>query len=324
MTLSSHQTHDSVASPDFSGLWIPLVTPFHAAGDAVDHAALQHLIHRLRDTGIAGLVACGSTGEAAALSQEEQDAVLATTLKAAQGLPVVMGLSGYHLGQMLERVQALNAQPLAALLVPPPHYIRPSQQGLLQWFTAIANASAHPLIIYDIPYRTGVQIEWSCLKTLAQHPRICAIKDCGGDAYKTQSLLADPRWQVLAGEDMQIFSSLAQGGHGAIAASAHGHTAMFVHLISLIKAGELRAAQVLWQTLTPYIADCFAEPNPAPIKAWLSAQGLMSARLRAPMTSASPALAQRVSAHGPLAPGAKQPASSRHTGGSGVVQAQLA
>ena len=282
-------------SAGFSGLWIPLVTPFRNDG-AVDHAALSALVQRLRAGGIAGVVVCGSTGEAAALDAAEQDAVLDTVLGAAPDLPVAMGLSGYHLGHVLERVRGWNARPLAGLLVPAPHYIRPSQAGLLHWFRAIADASAHPLIVYDIPYRTGATLELATLRALAEHPRIRAVKDCGGSAAKTQALIADGQLQVLAGEDAQILSTLALGGSGAIAASAHWQPARFAELMRCVAAGDLPRARALWQALVPVVEACFAEPNPAPMKALLAQQGEMAAGLRAPMESASAALAGRIAA----------------------------
>lgn len=130
-------------SADFSGLWLPLITPFH--NGAVDHPALTRLVQHYTKTGIAGFVACGSTGEAAALDDTEQLAVLDTVLLACDGLPVVMGLSGYHLPKTLAWVKTLSTRPIAGLLVPAPHYIRPSQAGLLHWFTAIAQASPTPV-----------------------------------------------------------------------------------------------------------------------------------------------------------------------------------
>ena len=124
----------------FSGLWLPLITPFR--NNAVDHTALARLVGHYAKTGIAGLVACGSTGEAAALDEAEQLAVLETVLEAVQkakpGLPVVMGLSGYHLAQTLVWVKTVSSYPIAGLLVPAPHYIRPSQAGLLHWLEEIA------------------------------------------------------------------------------------------------------------------------------------------------------------------------------------------
>jgi len=284
----------SPTPPDFSGLWVPLVTPFN--GDAVDHAALRALVQRLAPEGIAGTVVCGSTGEAAALDEDEQLAALATVTEAAPDLPHIMGISGYHLGQTLAWVRRLHREPLAGLLVPPPHYIRPSQQGLTAWFTAIAEASAAPVLIYDIPYRTGATLERETLLALAAHPNIAAVKDCGGDAGKTRALIADGRLQVLAGEDAQIFSTVADGGVGAIAASGHLQTARFVQVIRLLQEGRIAEARALWQPLLPLIELMFAEPNPAPLKAALAMQGLMNDALRAPMTAASETVRDRLQA----------------------------
>jgi len=284
-TATSHQ-------PLFSGLWIALVTPFKDG--AVDHPALAALTTRLRADGVAGFVACGSTGEAAALDKAEQLQVLDTVLSAAQGLPVVMGVSGYH--QVLEQVQALAHYPVAGLLVSAPHYIRPSQEGLLHWFRTLADASAVPLLIYDIPYRTGATLTTETLLALAAHPRIEAIKDCGGNTAKTQALIADGRLQVLTGEDAQIFHTLALGGAGAISACAHWQTPLFVELMALLRQGDLPAARHLWQALQPWVEACFAEPNPAPLKAMLAHAGWMHSELRAPMMPASKALQDRLKA----------------------------
>ena len=287
-------TTPTAPSQPFRGLWIPLVTPFRDG--AVDHPALAALTRTLRSQGVTGFVVCGSTGEAAALSKDEQLAVLETVLGAAGGLPVVMGLSGYHLGQVVEWVHTLGAYPLAGLLVPAPHYIRPSQEGLLHWFRAIADASAVPLVVYDIPYRTGATLATETLLALAAHPRIQAIKDCGGSPAKTQALIADARLAVMAGEDAQIFTTLAQGGAGVIAASAHWHAPRFVELIGLLRAGDLPQARRVWQGLQPWIAMCFEEPNPAPLKAVLAHAGWARNELRAPMMPASAALAERLRA----------------------------
>ncbi|MES2613437.1 MAG: 4-hydroxy-tetrahydrodipicolinate synthase [Pseudomonadota bacterium] len=285
---------DHPSSQVFSGLWIALVTPFKDG--AVDHPALAALTARLRAEGVSGFVACGSTGEAAALDKAEQLRVLETTLEAARDLPVVMGVSGYHQGQVLDQVQALACYPLAGLLVSAPHYIRPSQDGLLHWFRAIADASTVPVVIYDIPYRTGATLTSETLLALAAHPRIRAIKDCGGSTAKTQVLIADGRLQVLTGEDAQIFNTLALGGAGAISASAHWQTPQFVELVGLLRGGDLPQARRAWQALQPWIEACFAEPNPAPLKAMLAHAGEMRNELRAPMMAASQALVQRLRA----------------------------
>ena len=245
-------------------------------------------------TGIAGFVVCGSTGEAAALDDAEQLATLDTVLAHAAGLPVIMGLSGDHLGQTLAWVRRLGAYPLAALLVPAPHYIRPSQAGLVAWFEAIADASAVPLVLYDIPYRTGAVLERDTLLALAAHPNIRAIKDCGGDAANMRALIADGRLQVLAGEDAQMFGTIAEGGAGAIAASAHLATPRFVRVLQLLRESRLADARDVWRPLVPLIELLFEEPNPGPLKAALADARWMQDELRAPMTRASDALRARL------------------------------
>jgi 4-hydroxy-tetrahydrodipicolinate synthase len=268
----------------FSGLWLPLITPFR--DDAVDHVALTGLVKHYAKLGVSGFVVCGSTGEAAALDDAEQLAVLQTVHDHAGDVPVVMGVSGYNLPKMLAWVKLLSAYPIAGVLVPAPHYIRPSQAGLEAWFTTIADAAKAPLIIYDIPYRTGVVIELATLMRLAAHPNIKAIKDCGGDPAKTRALIADSRLAVLAGEDMQLFTTIAQGGAGSITASAHVHTADFVEVIRHLRNGDLTQARRAWEPLPRVIEAMFAEPNPACIKAALAAQGLIQNELRLPMMAA--------------------------------------
>jgi 4-hydroxy-tetrahydrodipicolinate synthase len=280
------------ANTDFSGLWIPLVTPFDQG--QVDKAALKRLVAHYRGSGIAGLVVCGSTGEAAALDEDEQLQTLHTVMAEAPALPVVMGLSGYHLGKTAARIKVLGTLGLAGILLPAPSYIRPSQAGLIEWFTALADVSAVPLILYDIPYRTGSRLDLETILALAGHPRIQALKDCGGDPAKTRALIADGRLQVLAGEDVNIFSTVAQGGRGAIAAAAHLHTARFVEVLRRIQAGDLAGAEALWAPLQPLIEALFAEPNPGPLKALMARQGLLRNELRSPMTRASAALAERL------------------------------
>ena len=273
---------------DFSGLWIPVITPFlKAESDAVDHSGLARLVQHYKDCGVSGLVACGTTGEAAALSKNEQQEVLATVLANAQGLPVVMGIGGYNLGEAIVAGRAACRQGANGLLVSAPHYIRPSQAGICDWFEHIAQACDKPIIIYDVPYRTGIEITLETLRRLAWHPNIRAIKDCGGDAGKTQHLISEGQLQVLAGEDLQIFGTLATGGSGAISASAHLQTAGFVSVIQLLQEGRCIEARTVWRPLVPLITALFAQPNPALIKMALSQDGWIENRLRSPMQAAT-------------------------------------
>ncbi|WP_321786265.1 4-hydroxy-tetrahydrodipicolinate synthase [Paraburkholderia sp. J94] len=269
----------------FSGIWIPLVTPFNQG--AVDHEALDALVRHYARAGVAGFVALGTTGEPAALDDREQDAVLATVLAAAGPLPVVAGVSGNHTASVRERVEALNDTPIAGVLAAAPYYIRPSQAGVIGHFTALADASRKPFILYDIPARTGVRLELATLLELAGHERIVAVKDCGGSLDKTLALILDGRLQVLCGEDIEMFGALCAGASGAIAASAHLLPERFVAMAQAVREGRLADARALWHALVPLVRAAFAEPNPGPVKAALARCGLIRNELRAPMTSVS-------------------------------------
>ncbi|MCY1535721.1 4-hydroxy-tetrahydrodipicolinate synthase [compost metagenome] len=278
--------------PVFSGIWVALVTPFNDG--AVDFPALRRLARHLLDAGVAGLVACGTTGEAAALSKDEQLAVLDALLDEVPAERLVMGLAGNNLAEVLAFQREVQRRAIAGLLVPAPYYIRPSQEGLLSWFGAIADAASVPVILYDIPYRTGVKLELATLRTLAKHPNVVAIKDCGGNPDITQALIADGELDVLTGEDGQIFTSLCMGGRGAISAAAHIQPREFVRLVECVAAGELQAARGIFQRLAPLIRLAFAEPNPAPVKSLLAMQGLIADELRPPMQRSSAALLARL------------------------------
>ncbi|WP_027819959.1 4-hydroxy-tetrahydrodipicolinate synthase [Paraburkholderia bannensis] len=269
----------------FSGIWIPLVTPFN--GGAVDHEALDALVRHYVQAGVAGIVALGTTGEPAALDEREQDAVLATVLASAGALPVVAGVGGNHTQSVCERIAALNDTPVAGVLAAAPYYIRPSQAGVIGHFAALADASRKPVILYDIPARTGVTLALPTLLELAGHERIVAVKDCGGSLDKTLALILDGRLQVLCGEDLDMFGMMCAGASGAIAASAHVLPERFVAMERALREGRLNEARAIWHTLVPLVRAMFEEPNPGPVKAALARQGLLRNELRAPMTRVS-------------------------------------
>ena len=276
------------------GVWVPLVTPF--SGGAVDGGALRRLVRHYAAAGVDGLVVCGSTGEAAALDDAEQLAVLDAVLTEAGALPVMMGLAGNHQGHVLRRLAAFGTRPLAGILAPAPYYVRPGQEGAAAYFRCLADASRFPLVLYDIPYRTGATLDTSTLLALAAHPNIAAIKDCGGSLEKTVALIADGNMNVLAGEDLQSLSLLCLGGAGMIAAAAHIRPDLFVAMHRAVRAQQLDQARALFHALVPVIQLAFAEPNPGPVKAQLDRQGLLSAELRQPMPRASAAVAARMEA----------------------------
>lgn len=277
---------------DFRGIWVALVTPFRAG--EIDFAALHGLVSQLLEASVSGFVVCGSTGEAAALSHDEQLAVLDAVLQWVPPQRVIMGLAGNNLRELLAFQQELQRRPLAGLLVPAPYYIRPSQQGLEAFFRSVADAASVPLVLYDIPYRTGVRIERATLRRIVRHPRIVAIKDCGGDPESTMRLIADGDVAVLAGEDQQIFTSLCLGAVGAISASAHIRTDLHVLMQHQMEQGDLVAARRTFYRLLPWLQVAFAEPNPAVVKGALALQGMMTDELREPMQSCTSTTLQRL------------------------------
>ncbi|VVN09237.1 4-hydroxy-tetrahydrodipicolinate synthase [Pseudomonas fluorescens] len=278
----------------FQGIWVPLVTPFQHG--AIDFVGLRRLVSHLLEKGVDGLVVCGTTAEAAALSKHEQLAVLDAVLESVPADRVVMGLAGNNLTELLQWQSEILKRPLAGLLVPPPYYIRPSQAGLEAFFKTVADASTVPIILYDIPYRTGIAFEQVTLLNIVAHERIVAIKDCGGNQANTLALLNSGKVDVLCGEDNQIFSALCLGAKGAIAASAHVHPELFGALYQQIRDQRLAEGRTTFFRLLPLIHSLFIEPNPAPVKTALALEGLIGDELRAPMQRSSEAMVLRLKA----------------------------
>jgi 4-hydroxy-tetrahydrodipicolinate synthase len=276
----------------FQGIWVPLVTPFH--NGAIDFVGLRRLVSHLLEKGVDGLVVCGTTGEPAAMSKQEQLAVLDAVLELVPADRIVMGLAGNNLSELLQFQREILKRPVAGLLVPPPYYIRPSQAGLEAFFQTVADASSVPLILYDIPYRTGVAFEQATLLNIVAHERIVAIKDCGGNFSNTLALLNSGQVDVLCGEDNQIFNALCLGAKGAIAASAHVHPELFVQLYQQIRDNRLADGRATFFRLLQLINSLFLEPNPAPVKTALALQGLIGDELRAPMQRSSESMTERL------------------------------
>lgn len=276
----------------FQGIWVPVVTPFQDG--AIDFIGLHRLVSHLLEQHVAGIMVCTTTGEAASLSRAEQLAVLDAVLQWVPAHRVVMGLAGNNQGELLQFQGEVLKRPVAGLLVPAPSYIRPSQAGLEAFFRTVADASSAPIILYDIPYRTGVTFEQATLLNIVAHERIVAIKDCGGNLDTTLALLASGAVDVLCGEDIQIFNALCLGASGAIAASAHVRTAEFVALWQQVRDNQLAEARTTFLGLVPLINTMFMEPNPAPVKAALALEGLIIDELRAPMQQASEAVVTRL------------------------------
>lgn len=276
----------------FSGIWVALVTPFN--NNAVDLPAVKRLAQYLIASGVSGLVVCGTTGEAAALSKEEQLAVLDAVLDVVPASQVVMGLSGNNMLDTLQMQQEIQLRDIAGVLIPAPYYIRPSQCGLVDYFTQLADASSVPVILYNIPQRTGIVMELQTIRKIARHPQVKAIKDCGGNPDTTMALIDDGEIDVMTGEDNLILTTLCLGGTGAISASAHIYPQRFVQLVQQVANGDLAAARANFYALLPMIHQMFSFPNPAPVKAALAQQGLIHNELRSPMQIVPQPLQQQI------------------------------
>ncbi|MGZ3237237.1 MAG: 4-hydroxy-tetrahydrodipicolinate synthase [Burkholderiaceae bacterium] len=270
----------------FEGIWIPIVTPFR--NGVVDLDAAQRLAVEFVDSGVHGLVVCGTTGEAATLSENEQTAMLNAVQEAVGSrCLVVMGIAGNDTRAVTEKIARYNQYEVAGYLVSAPYYVRPSQQGLLLHFQSISAATANPIILYNIPSRTGVDIEHDTIATLALDPNFVAIKQCSGNIGHITDLINHTSLRVLCGDDELIYGTLCNGGHGAISAAAHIRPDLFAQIYSHMKAGNLEHACAIFYALLPLIRHLFTEPNPAPLKAALALQGKIREELRLPMTPIS-------------------------------------
>ncbi|MBT0571141.1 4-hydroxy-tetrahydrodipicolinate synthase [Curvibacter sp. CHRR-16] len=278
-----------------TGFWLALVTPF-LPDHSVDYTSLQKLAQHYQAQGVQGLVLCGSTGEGPSLDEDECLRIVQTVHDSVPPMPLVVGLSGYHLKNLQARLRQWEAAKLQVqgVLVSAPSYIRPSQKGLIAWFQTLADTSPAPVWLYDIPYRTGSTLQLETIRQLAQHPRIVAIKDCGGDARKTQALVQDGQLALLTGEDHQILPAMALGAAGVVSAAGHIHPERFAQLVHSLRHDDGPRSRQLWSQLLPWLDLAFSEPNPSVLKAALHQQGLVQDVLRPPMQTCSPATAEKV------------------------------
>jgi 4-hydroxy-tetrahydrodipicolinate synthase len=263
---------------ELKGIYVPLITPFAADGSvALD--ALEKLAYEVLDAGAAGLVALGTTGEPAALTAEERDAVVdvAAAACAARGAQLIVGASGGDTRAVGEALAALAARvPRAAALVTTPSFVRAGEAGTLAHFRALAASSPLPLVVYHIPYRTGQELSTAALRELAAIEGVVGVKYAtGGLDQAAAELLADTPegFAFLTGEDAFLAPMLAIGAAGGILASAHLATARFVELYEAWRAGEVERARALGHRLTALALSAFAAPNPTVTKGVLHAQG---------------------------------------------------
>ena len=281
------------------GLWLPLVTPFR--NGELDEPSLRRMVRHYASGPVDGLILAATSGEGMTLGVAELErlvaAVRAESSDSRRYLPICLGLSGAGTRKMLDALDKTADWPIDGYLIASPYYTRPSQRGLLQHFNALADHAAWPIVLYNIPYRTAVNLTNETLLQLAEHPNIVGIKDCSNDRAQSIDFLArrPAGFRVLTGEDAQYFEALSDGADGAILLSAHLHTEAFASVRTLLKQGDRDAALACWESVSELTRLLFAEPSPAPAKYWLSRTGLIdSAEVRLPMVEVSAELAARL------------------------------
>jgi 4-hydroxy-tetrahydrodipicolinate synthase len=286
-------------SPDLAGVYVPLVSPFAADGQ-LDGQALEKLAHEVLDAGAAGLVALGTTGEPATLTAGERRVVVDTCARVCRqrSATLIVGAGSNDTRASVQAIQELSAWPeVAAALSVVPYYTRPSEAGIVAHFTEMAAHSPVPLVVYNIPYRTGRVVGSEAMLRLAQVPGIVGVKHAvGGIDEDTVRLMAGrpEDFSVLVGDDVYLSPLLALGAAGGILASAHVCTDQFVALVEAWRSGDVARARPLGHRLAAVSAAMFGEPNPALVKAVLHAQRrIPSPTLRLPMLSASPEATER-------------------------------
>jgi 4-hydroxy-tetrahydrodipicolinate synthase len=292
---------------EISGIWLPIITPFRDGG--VDLASYERLLGHYLARGITGIFPLGTTGESPTLDEDEMEAVVDRTVSVVMGrVPIFVGIGGNATAKVVKALKRLERYPFEGIVSVCPYYNRPGQDGLRAHFTRIAEATAREILIYNIPYRTSVNLANEILLRLAELPNIVGVKDSSGSLAQSLDLLRlRPRgFAVMTGDDAMLYTMLAHGGDGGILASAHLDTERFVSIYERMAANDHRSARALWAGLEALVPLLFKEANPMPIKHCLWRQGLIaSPECRLPLTRVSrelgDALDRLLPAAGPLA-----------------------
>ena len=291
--------HPTPGGPALGGLWLPLVTPFRDG--ALDEASARRLVRHYAGEPIDGLILAATTGEGLTLDEEEVEhlvGLVAGELAAlGRRLPVFLGLSGSDTRKVAKALARSAAWPVDGYLVACPYYTQPSQEGMVRHFSVLAEGTARPIMIYNIPYRTGVNLGNAAMLELAALPNIVGVKDCSADMAQSFDLLRRKPacFAVLTGEDALFHPMLGQGAEGGVIASAHVGTRAFAAVLELARRGDGPAALAAWRAICDVPRLLFAEPSPAPIKHWLWRAGLIdSPEVRLPMVPVSDGLAARI------------------------------
>ena len=269
----------------FQGVATAIVTPMNKNG--VDYDAFGRLIDWQIEQGINGLVVAGTTGEGSTLSDEEHREVLAYAVKRINGrVPCIAGTGSNDTAYAIELTQYACSIGCDAMLVVTPYYNKATQKGLVKMFNAIADASTKPIIVYNIPSRTGVNIEPATFVELAKHPRIAAIKEASGNLSKMveEFALLDGSLDIYSGNDDQIVPTLSMGGKGVISVLSNIMPKETVAMCDAFFAGDVATAAKMQCKYLPLIQALFCEVHPIPVKAALATMGRMEGVIRLPLT----------------------------------------
>src|SRR5579862_685510 len=282
----------------FTGCGTALVTPFRK-DLSLDEDALRRLVQRQIRAGINFLVPCGTTGESPTLTRAEHMRVVEITLEEAKGkVPVLAGAGGYNTAEVVELAKELAHMGADGILSVTPYYNKPTQEGLVQHYKAIAQAVPLPIIVYNIQGRTGVNVEPATLKRLAEIDNIIGVKEASGNISQMATvlhLLPEP-FIVLSGDDAITIPLIALGGRGVISVVANEIPAEFSQLTKLAVAGDLAGARALQRQWFPLMEVNFCETNPGPVKAAMAMMGLLEPVFRLPMVPPSDGNRARIEA----------------------------
>jgi 4-hydroxy-tetrahydrodipicolinate synthase len=281
---------------NLSGLGVALVTPFTDSGK-VDFPALQRLIEHLLSGACDFLVVLGTTAETPTLSLEEQRSVLDFVIEInAKRKAIVVGLAGNDTAALCERIENFDLTGVDAVLSACPHYNKPTQDGLRAHFAAVAEASHKPVMLYNVPSRTGCNLEADTTLKLANHPNIFAIKEASGDLAQIDFILKNrpPNFLVFSGDDALTLAMIASGSDGVISVIGNALPNIFGDMVHQALFGQIIDARQAHLDLAASVDAIFAEGNPSGIKAMLEHLGICSSYVRLPLVPATQELKDRI------------------------------
>jgi 4-hydroxy-tetrahydrodipicolinate synthase len=272
---------------NWTGVGTALVTPFTASGD-LDERAVRRLGRRQIDAGIHFLVPCGTTGENPTLTDAERVRVVELLVDEANGrVPVLAGAGGYNTREVIQLAGEMQHAGAAGLLSVTPYYNKPTQEGLYQHYSAIADSTPLPIIVYNVPGRTGVNVEPATLARLAELPNIVGVKEASGNITQMCEVcrVAPADFIVLSGDDAITLPLMAIGGRGVISVASNEIPAEMVAMVEAAERGDFVRARAVHTRILPLMQINFVESNPVPVKAAMAAMGLLEESYRLPMCS---------------------------------------